>query len=83
MLLEHAAHTSNESQGSKYVTVEPGRPDIPAILNAVADDATVRQWRNGISVSVCGPVALAEEVRESVRQLRTRSQVGGVHLHEE
>ncbi len=65
------------------MTVDTGRPDIPALLDTISNDTAVRQWRNGLSVSVCGPVELAVEVREGVRRLRTRHQVGGVHLHEE
>ncbi|KLO15167.1 hypothetical protein SCHPADRAFT_871410 [Schizopora paradoxa] len=80
---ENAPILREENDGSKFKMVDTGRPDLPAILDTIANDAAVKQWRNGISVCVCGPVELAHKVRESVRKLRTRSQVGGVYLHEE
>ena len=40
---------------------------------------------SGIAVCVCGPIELAAEVREMVREVDgpDRSAVGGVELHEE
>lgn len=68
------------------ITLTPGRPRIPVILNGVVDSTCSAAHRpNGFVVGVCGPVGLGEQVRKAVGQLDNsrRHAVGGIELCEE
>ncbi|KAJ7578669.1 ferric reductase like transmembrane component-domain-containing protein [Mycena floridula] len=74
------------------LTLTPGRPKmIKAIENAIENTMTLglsskdNDPAKGMLVAVCGPVALADDVGRSVRNLNQacKDKVGGVHLYEE
>ena len=67
------------------IDVQPGRPNLKKSLESMITCTSSVKGPNGVAVSVCGPVGLAAEVRETVRKVdsSTRSSVGGVELHEE
>ncbi|KAL6302891.1 iron reductase [Sparassis latifolia] len=78
------------------LTLAPGRPRLPKILEGVVDRTCKlferrggRSERDGpltgVILGVCGPLALAEEAARAVKTVRSerRQAVGGVELHEE
>ncbi|KAL4080085.1 ferric reductase like transmembrane component-domain-containing protein [Scleroderma yunnanense] len=67
------------------ITLEPGRPKIPKLL----DDVVTSAWHvggvTGVFIGVCGPASLAEDVAGVVRTFDSykKQAVGGIELHEE
>lgn len=74
------------------LTLSPGRPRIPKILDAAISRAVSlgagikdSQRITGLLVAVCGPAALGDDVSKAVGAIEPsrRDQVGGIEMHEE
>ncbi|TPX14488.1 uncharacterized protein E0L32_005452 [Thyridium curvatum] len=61
---------------SNTVRISPGRPNIPLIIRK-----EVSEQVGAMCVTVCGPGALADDVRSAVREVQSQGNV--VSLHEE
>ncbi|EMD32448.1 hypothetical protein CERSUDRAFT_88076 [Gelatoporia subvermispora B] len=76
------------------LTLTPGRPPMPKLLNATLDGASAlfRGGRerhggqlSGLFVGVCGPESLGDEVGKAVSAIGQdrRKRIGGIELHKE
>ncbi|PCH39469.1 iron reductase [Wolfiporia cocos MD-104 SS10] len=72
------------------ITLSPGRPRLNSILDSVVSKTLdsvgiATESRNGVVVGVCGPIALGDEVSNTVRAYPKERQraIGGIELHEE
>ncbi|KAF9223191.1 hypothetical protein BS17DRAFT_782514 [Gyrodon lividus] len=67
------------------ITLVPGRPKIGKLLDGLVTSTISNAGANGLFVGVCGPVALAANVANTVRtfDVNLKKAVGGVEFHEE
>ncbi|KAG0697450.1 hypothetical protein DFH29DRAFT_1003688 [Suillus ampliporus] len=67
------------------ITLLPGRPKLDKLLDAAITDTMSAGGNNGVFVGVCGFVSLANTTVRVVKEsdIRLRTAVGGVELHEE
>ncbi|TCD60527.1 hypothetical protein EIP91_009935 [Steccherinum ochraceum] len=77
------------------LTLEAGRPKLATVLSGVLDRATTLSfqgkgsagWKKseGVVVGVCGPLSLADQVRNVVRSVdrKRMKAAGGIEIHEE
>jgi hypothetical protein len=59
-----------DGSNAKVITMTPGRPDTLALLRQ-----EVRGQIGAMCVTVCGPGALADDVRAAVREVQDQGQV--------
>ncbi|KAI0916569.1 hypothetical protein AcV5_003023 [Taiwanofungus camphoratus] len=76
------------------LTLSPGRPRLPRILEGVVDRTSALDEAGGrpsdsrltgVVIGVCGPIALSEEAGKAIRSIPAEKfkAVGGIELHEE
>lgn len=67
------------------LSVHPGRPMLPRILDGLVRLASALQRAKGVAIGVCGPIELVEDVQRASRSISSdlRLACGGVEVHEE